>query len=1156
MDVDQFLTSVFPSKERDEIATPRRLLEYSSLQEHIDDILSKYEEKPKAVLDPEQRAITDGRIGPEVVKIDRSSLCGSMNIKDATELESQSNFSSARANICVCKGKWMYEILLGSKGIMQLGWATLGCKFTNEEGVGDTADSFAYDGHRVRKWNVSTAKYGEEWMAGDVIGCAIDLDEGTISYSRNGKHLGVAFDNVRFGPGFAYFPAVSLSYGESCHLNFGAYPFKFPMEYMNPMQDPPLSDVAKGTELTDCLERLFPAPDRIAKLPPALHCKSNVLSLLTTSHVFEKLGPLLTKGYVVEKVLLPYLLRSCSDCEPLADQPGVTNTLDLMWACMEDFELEPCLEHLLFALIKAYWYQPVTMDFKTQTHCLKLALSILKHNMTRHALIQCKIFPQKFSYFMHIRPPDDNILNSAFPVVWWESDDVNSCPSESDKVEYMGTSQSLKDKVEVLEVIQVEMCKILMCDDDQDLQGGKSTRVMFLNKFRKYLQDNMLTTLTLQPSTACAGPVITCFYHRLIQALRFHWDQTAAEQPEGAITSQEAYVPLHVFFDDTIQYWDTSRLGGVLSHVKRAYDSKAKEELSKRKTASTSSDSVAAQDMSVDLSLVRMLDDVIMLYHIAVHKQLSKVRAVRDSMQQNIKALEDTHARIARCGPERKDVLAELNRSKRVFTEETTHCARHMAWVSTLIFTKKKQEDIHWMLCCILNTITRAAERGPLFEFTPEFYLDVAINAFHGLRNYFHPTVKFTELPDTDKALCRMAALLSNHFADSRIINPDLRDQIIQALAAFVCYPDSLQALESMPTPLLEKTVRSLMGAYEKRSWVQTTWILVRIWKGCGFAFRYTSSQDIFTIGLPEQAPCPSKVIQELIASVCVSDVKLGDEFLNGVLNQLNWAFSEFIGMLQEIQQATNRMEITLETRQLRTCAVCFDLTVGLLRVLEMVSTLAPEVFTDWKQQSTELHIARLFQLLTQVLNRITASSNLFENVTRLHLPGLETVDRFPILGAVAGILLALLSRGSDESRERATSALLAEPGFTLESVEFLVGSKSAIPGKVSSASFSFATVHKDVVEDEVRQLDALVSYLDEQSSQMRLLQKQESVDVDELCPICCAMRISVRFLPCRHVSCRSCITRHLMNNKECFFCKEVVDTLAEISADDQAIKK
>lgn len=33
------------------------------------------------------------------------------------------------------------------------------------------------------------------------------------------------------------------------------------------------------------------------------------------------------------------------------------------------------------------------------------------------------------------------------------------------------------------------------------------------------------------------------------------------------------------------------------------------------------------------------------------------------------------------------------------------------------------------------------------------------------------------------------------------------------------------------PSFRLEKTVRSLMAAYDKRSWVQTTWILVRVWK-------------------------------------------------------------------------------------------------------------------------------------------------------------------------------------------------------------------------------------------------------------------------------------------------------------------------------------
>ncbi len=30
-----------------------------------------------------------------------------------------------------------------------------------QEGVGDTSDSYAYDGNRVRKWNVTTTNYGK-----------------------------------------------------------------------------------------------------------------------------------------------------------------------------------------------------------------------------------------------------------------------------------------------------------------------------------------------------------------------------------------------------------------------------------------------------------------------------------------------------------------------------------------------------------------------------------------------------------------------------------------------------------------------------------------------------------------------------------------------------------------------------------------------------------------------------------------------------------------------------------------------------------------------------------------------------------------------------------------------------------------------------------
>eukprot|EP01118_Nematostelium_gracile_P019082 TRINITY_DN8711_c0_g1_i1.p1 TRINITY_DN8711_c0_g1~~TRINITY_DN8711_c0_g1_i1.p1 ORF type:complete len:136 (-),score=23.89 TRINITY_DN8711_c0_g1_i1:46-453(-) len=106
---------------------------------------------------------------------------------------------------------------------MQLGWAPIDCSFTTEEGVGDSKDSFAYDGKRMKKWSVHPQAYGQTWVPGDVIGSCIDLDLGQISFYRNGVSMGVAFTNVRFGEnavGIAYFPAVSLSYGERCTLNF------------------------------------------------------------------------------------------------------------------------------------------------------------------------------------------------------------------------------------------------------------------------------------------------------------------------------------------------------------------------------------------------------------------------------------------------------------------------------------------------------------------------------------------------------------------------------------------------------------------------------------------------------------------------------------------------------------------------------------------------------------------------------------------------------------------------------------------------------------------------------------------------------------------------------------------------------------------------
>ena len=50
-------------------------------------------------------------------------------------------------------------------------------------------------------------------------------------------------------------------------------------------------------------------------------------------------------------------------------------------------------------------------------------------------------------------------------------------------------------------------------------------------------------------------------------------------------------------------------------------------------------------------------------------------------------------------------------------------------------------------------------------------------------------------------------------------------------MTCILCVWNLIMLMLGQPSFRLEKTVRSLMAAYDKRSWVQTTWILVRVWK-------------------------------------------------------------------------------------------------------------------------------------------------------------------------------------------------------------------------------------------------------------------------------------------------------------------------------------
>ena len=67
--------------------------------------------------------------------------------------------------------------------------------------------------------------------------------------------------------------------------------------------------------------------------------------------------------------------------------------------------------------------------------------------------------------------------------------------------------------------------------------------------------------------------------------------------------------------------------------------------------------------------------------------------------------------------------------------------------------------------------------------------------------------------------------------------------------------------------------------------------------------------------------------------------------------------------MFQLQQIVTRPMQVFVDARQLKICATCFEIAVGLLRTLEMIVSLVPELVTDFAKPSAELLLGRLCQV-------------------------------------------------------------------------------------------------------------------------------------------------------------------------------------------------
>ncbi|XP_018914363.2 E3 ubiquitin-protein ligase RNF123 [Bemisia tabaci] len=1187
-----------------------------------------------------------GRLGPAVTKFDIHSKVGHFFFwPDKFSLNAQSNFCTILANSCVYEGKWQYEVQLGSKGIMQIGWALRGSKFTQEVGVGDTVDSFSYDGNRKRRWNVSTDSYGELWLTGDIISVTIDLNIGSVNYFRNGHPLGEAFSDIQLGPGKAYFPAVSLAFAENLIVNFGATPFKYPIVGYEPMQLPPSSKIGKVDQILEWLNSLLVYHD---SLNHDGVITKEAITMIFVRMIFFELAPFLQDNFIIEECILKFIKKTLSNQEsqngkktvPDISSPEIQRFfrfMDYVWLLMEEVDIKYLLERIISCLLSSYRHVAYLIDYPHQCEALCVLTALTMHGKTRKYLLQNIFFDKiRFANFLHIKPLDDDGLKDIVTCTWWPKSEASPSSSDEDvdsKEEYLESCECINQAVSGLETMQVEFIKLLLTNTD-----GSSTepcsRSIFLHKFRIFINENLLPWRSL-PMLHTPLPMSLCCFHRIIVAARDLWEQEVPDQP--------VLIPHKVFFDGSINFLNMDRLGGVLSFLLKNTKQELIEELGPEHplfssisdlnadpepnfssaifgeftgeaasglasllpvltrfltSATTSSDMRVSQlDQIVTVSavvshssftplcmknlqlgsadshasLIELLDGAVLLYHLAAHKQLLKVSSLRNSMEDYVSCLNMTLLASSKGSTNICAWNDELHEYANILEKQICEQSRHMAWVRGVLYSDTKQSHIIWLLHVMITSVMNASATGPLYGFVPEYYLETIIQMMSVLKDYIYPSLPPEKILGHEKLFFTIEEFVCKQFDDSRIVSANSRDLIVQALAEFVSNERTLRLLEKIDVDVRCRLVQALLKSYENRAWAQNNWILVRFWQGHGFGFRCKRSPHLKTRIGPKLLsletsiihqsiePCPSTIFQEHL-KVLLRDETLATSFINSVLNQLNWAFSEFIGMLQEVQNLSSRSErVLIDSRQLRVCVTCFDLALALLRVLEMVAATARFVFTDLNYESSKTLLERLCQLLCQILNRVSATSGCFHYVISLEIPDLDLIDHYPILTAVVGILLALLNDELDSEIEKnhvptVAKVILSDPSFQLCSLQFVLGNNNSdlrfpANGRKKERIFSFLSYPDDITPEEIKKVQQMIHFL---SHCLQKMSVSKEIDDEDMCPICYAYPISATFKPCDHKSCRSCILHHLMNSKDCFFCKSTITDV--LGADNEIL--
>ena len=145
------------------------------------------------------------------------------------QVATSSSKATIPASIAVSSGKWYWEVTCGATNnlsVYEFGIVSTSVNIT-ESLDSMTGGSYCYYGYNGYKYSsTSGSSYGATFTNGDVIGHALDLDAGTLTFYKNNVSQGVAFTGIS---GTFYPAACSGSTGSNINFtaNFGQRPFSY-----------------------------------------------------------------------------------------------------------------------------------------------------------------------------------------------------------------------------------------------------------------------------------------------------------------------------------------------------------------------------------------------------------------------------------------------------------------------------------------------------------------------------------------------------------------------------------------------------------------------------------------------------------------------------------------------------------------------------------------------------------------------------------------------------------------------------------------------------------------------------------------------------------------------------------------------------------------